>query len=266
MGNKAIVFICVDGPSDIDSLRQPFEDLFDTIGQEDVELLFRHPKYQGKDMGDVTSMDGVTTDNIEKTIYKYFFKGQDKQSTFGWQDVTTIIHIIDLDGAYVDADDIKLFTAEEEAIADSLLTNGEPKNTLYLSDHIAVRKSLPARQDILQRKRKNIEYLLSLSEISVGKRKVRYMLYYFSCNLDHFIHGDANMTGYRKMQSASAFSGRVTDADGLVAYFSDNEFCTATSYEQSWQCLRKGCVSLQRGSNVHLLIEKIRNSSVEDWA
>ena len=47
MGNKAIVFICVDGPSDIDSLRQPFEDLFDTIGQEDVELLFRHPKYQG---------------------------------------------------------------------------------------------------------------------------------------------------------------------------------------------------------------------------
>ena len=73
MGNKAIVFICVDGPSDIDSLRQPFEDLFDTIGQDDIEVLFRHPKYQGKAMGDVTSMEGVTTENIEKTIYKYFF-------------------------------------------------------------------------------------------------------------------------------------------------------------------------------------------------
>lgn len=266
MGSKAIVFICVDGPSDIDSLRQPFEDLFDTIGHDDVEVQFRHPKYQGKDMGDVTSMDGVTSENIEKTIYKYFFKGQDKQSTFGWQDATTIIHIIDLDGAYVDADEIKLFTEEEKAIADSLLTNGEPKNTLYLSDHIAVRKSLPARQEILQRKRKNIEYLLTRNEISAGKRTVRYMLYYFSCNLDHFIHGDANMTGCKKMQSASAFSWCVPDAEGLIAYFSNNEFCSATSYEQSWKCLRKGCASLQRGSNVHLLIDKIRNSSVEDWA
>jgi len=266
MGNKAIVFICVDGPSDIDSLRQPFEDLFDTIGQDDIEVQFRHPKYQGKAKGDVTSMEGVTTETIEKTIYKYFFKDQDKQSTFGWQDVTTIIHIIDLDGAFEDADDIRLFTDEEEALANSLITNGEPKNTLYLCDHIAVRKSLPARQDILSRKRKNIEYLRSLDEISVGKKTVRYCLYYFSCNLDHFLHGNANMTGREKMQCASKFSLRVMDADALVEYFTGNEFCTASSYEESWKCLRKCGASLQRCSNVHLLIDRIRNSTVDDWA
>ena len=266
MGNKAIVFICVDGPSDIDSLRQPFEDLFDIIGQDDIEVLFRHPKYQGKAKGDVTSMDGVTTENIEKTIYKYFFKGQDKQSTFGWQDVTTIIHIIDLDGAYEDSDDIRLFTEEEETLADSLVTNGEPKNTLYLCDHIAVRKSLPVRQEILARKRKNIEYLRSLNEITVGSKKVRYCLYYFYCNLDHFMHGNANMTGREKMQSASSFSLHITDADGLIDYFTGNEFCTASSYEESWKCLRKDGASLQRGSNVHLLIDRIRNSTTADWA
>lgn len=266
MGNKAFVFICVDGPSDIDSLRQSFEDLFDTIGQNDIEVTFRHPKYQGKDKGDVTSMDGVTTENIERAIYKYFFKGQDKQSTFGWQDVTTIIHIIDLDGAYEDPEHIRLFTAGEEAIADSLVTNGEPKNTLYLCDHIAVRKGLPIRQDILARKRKNIEYLRSLDEITVGNKKVRYCLYYFSCNLDHFLHGNANMTGREKMQSASSFSLHMIDADCLIDYFTNNEFCTATNYEESWKCLRKDGASLQRCSNVHLLIDRIRDSTVEDWA
>ena len=266
MGDRAFVCICVDGQSDIDSLQLPFQDLFDQIGHDDIDVKFRFPKFQKKNHGDITSMTGVTSDNIEKYIYKYYFKDQDKKSDWGLDEVTTIIHIIDLDGAYVPSDDIKLFTDAEETLADSLVTDGEPKNTLYLGDHIAVRKNLPLRQETLLRKRKNIEYLLSLEEISVGRRKVRYMLYYFSCNLDHFLHGDANMTGRGKMYGASAFSKSVTDADALVAFFSENEYCTASDYEQSWKCLWKGCASLQRGSNIHLLIERIRNSAVEDWA
>lgn len=266
MGDRAFVCICVDGQSDIDALQVPFEDLFDQIGQENIDVKFRYANFQKKNHGDITSMTGVTPDNIEKNIYKYYFKNVDKKSELGWDDVTTIIHIIDLDGAYVNLDNIRLFTEAEELTADSLITNGESKNTLYLEDHIAVRKNLLLRQETLLRKRKNIEYLLSLDEIKVGKRKVRYLLYYFSCNLDHFLQGNANMTGREKMKNASDFSKSVTDADSLVAYFSQNEFCTATEYEESWKCLRKGCVSLQRGSNIHLLIDKIRKSTIEDWA
>jgi len=266
MSNRAFVCICVDGPSDINALKIPFEDLFDQIAQDDIEVRFRCANFQNKNHGDITSKAGVTPDNIEKYIYKYYFKNVDKRTEPGWDDVTTIIHIIDLDGAYVPRDSIKLFTADEEEIANSLITAGEPKNTLYLEDHIAVRSNLSQRQDILLQKRKNIEYLLSLDEISVGKKKVRYMLYYFSCNLDHFLHGDANMTGVEKMRNAANFSHTVTDADSLVAYFSENEFCPTVDYEQSWKLLRREEASLQRGTNIHLLIKRIRSSSIEDWA
>ena len=265
MSDRAFVCICVDGPSDIDALKVPFEDLFDQIGHDDIDVRFRFSDFQNKNHGDITSMAGVTTENIEKTIYKYYFKNVDKKTELGWADVTTIIHIIDLDGAYVPRDKIRLFTEEEQARADALITAGKPKNTLYLDDHIAVRSNLQQRQDTLLRKRKNIEYLLNLDEITVGKRKVRYALYYFSCNLDHFLHGDANMTGAGKMCSAAEFSRTVTDADSLVAYFTGNEFCPDGDYEHTWKLLRRDTASLQRGSNIHLLIQRILSSSLEDW-
>jgi hypothetical protein len=125
---------------------------------------------------------------------------------------------------------------------------------------------LPQRQETLLRKRKNIEHLLEIDEITIGKKSVRYMLYYFSCNLDHFLYGNANMTGPEKMRNAANFSRRVTDADSLVAYFSENEYCPDVDYEQSWKLLRRDTASLHRGSNVHLLIKRILASSIEDWA
>ena len=266
MSKKAFVCICVDGPSDVDALRVPFEDLFDQVAQDDVDVRFRYALFQNKNHGDITSLDEVTAENIEKYIYKYYFKKADKKTELGWDDVTTIIHIIDLDGAYVPKDKIRLFTPEEESLANTLVTKEKPKNTLYLDDHIAVRSNLPQRQDTLLRKRKNIEHLLEIDEITIGKKSVRYMLYYFSCNLDHFLYGNANMTGPEKMRNAANFSREVMDADSLVKYFSENAFCPEVDYEPSWKILRRDTESLQRGSNVHLLIKRILASSIEDWS
>lgn len=264
--SKAFVCFLVDGQSDIDSLQGPFQELFDQIGGDDIEVRFRYGIYQKKTLGDITSRDIITPDNIEKQIHKLYFKNIDKSSDLGWSDVTTIIHLIDLDGAYVPEDSIRLFTEAEEALADSLKTNNKPKDTLYLDDHIAVRKNLPLRRDTLKRKRQNIEKLLTLDTITFGNKSVRYALYYFSSNIDHFLHGNANMTGPEKMCHAADFAQEVQDTDSLVQYFSEHPGCSAEDYPQSWRCLRYGAASLQPRSNVHLLIERIRNSTLEDWA
>ena len=272
--NKAFVCFCVDGPTDVDVLRAPFEDLFDEIGGNDINIDFRYATFQGENHGDITTLKGVTPENIEKMIYKYYFKAQDKGSELGWKDLTYIIHIIDLDGAYVQGgDQIREFTPDEKELADSLMTGNKVKTTLYFDDHIAVRqdeKSLNQNCVFLmeernRRKRKAIEQLLTLETITVGNKTVKYKLYYFSCNLDHYLYGKANLTAAQKMQMASAFADRNADAASLACFFENSEYSSCEDYAQSWKKMWKGCASLGRGTNVNLLIREIQNSDLTDW-
>ena len=273
VNNKAFVCFCVDGQSDIDALQVPFSDLFDEIGGDDINVTFRYAEFQGENHGDITSLRNVDPSNIEKMIYKYYFKQQDKKSELGWGDLTYIIHIIDLDGAYVADDLIKEYTVEETNLANRLITKGKAKDILYMDDHIAVRpesdRSKPPSvikiKDRNYRKRKNIEHLLSIDEITIGKKTVKYILYYFSSNLDHYLYGDANLTGTDKMRRATEFGKIVYDAESLMNFFENSEFNTEGDYKSSWKALRKGNTSITRGTNINLLIDSIKNSTVEYW-
>lgn len=273
MKNRAFVCFCVDGPSDIDALKDSFTELFNEVCGDDINVDFRCAEFQGENHGDITTLRNVDPTNIEKMIYKYYFKQQDKNSGLGWRDLTYIIHIIDLDGAYVADDAIREFTAEEMSLANKLLTRGKAKNTLYMDDHIAVRPerdsskqpSIPRMINRNSRKRKNIEYLLSIDEITIGKKTVKYALYYFSSNLDHYLYGEANLTGTEKICKAAWFREKYRNAKLLTEFFENNEFSTKDDYMCSWKALRKGNSSISRGTNINLLIERIINSNIEDW-
>ena len=183
----------------------------------------------------------------------------------GWAELTYIVHIIDLDGAYVQRESIKLFTEEELLLANQLSVKGKEKNTLYFDDHIAVRNSEDAMDERNHRKRQIIEHLNSIDEITIGKKTVKYCLYYFSSNLDHFLHGEANLKSGDKVKKAIEFKEKISESDDLVKYFVENEFCVVNDYNQSWKILRKGNASLLRGSNLNILISKIAHSSIKDW-
>lgn len=271
--SKAFVCFCVDGPSDIDALHIQFEDLFDEIGGDDINVAFRYADFQGENHGDITTLKGVDPENVQQMIYKYYFKQQDRGSDLGWEDLTHIIHIIDLDGAYVSDDNIHGFDKEEEKLARELGSKGKAKKVLYMGDHIAVKNEfVPNQESPVQqmcnrnkRKRQIIDRLLSLDVLTAKKKEVKYELYYFSTNLDHFLYGDANLSGPQKMRKASEFSSKYGDGDSLSEFFENSEFSTKHDYDSSWRALYKGNSSLARGSNVNLLIEKIKESSIEDW-
>ena len=271
--SKAFVCFCVDGPSEVYAFQRKFEDLFDSIGGDDINVDFRYAVFQREKHGDLTSLKNVNPANIEKMLYKYYFKQKDLKSGLGWNDLTYIIHIIDMDGAYVGDNAIKEFSSSELALANSLITNDKPKNTLYMGDHISVRPEIdPSKPPSIdrmiyrnKRKRQNIEHLLTLDEITIGKKTVKYALYYFSSNLDHYLYGDANLTGDAKTRQAAAFSRSQVDANSLISFFRDSAFSTAKEYEPSWKEIKKGNASLTRGTNVNLLVEKIIESTIEDW-
>lgn len=266
--SKAYICFCVDGQSDIDALQVPISDLFNDVFDDDVEVRFRYAKYQEEGQGDITTLKGVDVNNVEKMIYKLYFKEQDVKSDIGWNDFTYIIHIIDTDGAYVPDDKIKEFTDDEKELAKNLATRGKAKRTLYLDDHIGVTdddktSTVSYMIDRNQRKRAIIEHLVDIDSITIGKKTIGYSLYYFSSNIDHFLYGDANLTGPQKMQKASDFERFYGDAQSLIEFFKSNKYCTKGDYYSSWKQLRKE--SLNRGTNVNLLIDRILDSEIDEW-
>lgn len=269
MKNKAFVCFLVDGPSDIGALRLQFEDLFDSVAGDDINVDFRFADFQGENRGDITTLTAVNPDNIEKSIYKYYFREQDKNSELGWDDLTCIIHIIDMDGAY--SKNIRVFTGVEEKMADEMEVNGKIKNVLYFDDHIAVRDNIGCQGGGVssievrnRRKRQNIEHLLTIDEIKIGKNVVKYELYYFATNLDHYLCGNANLMADQKIRNANDFRDKYINVEDFSKSFS-NEFSTEYDYNSSRREIKKGNNSLLRGTNMNLLIDKITNSSLDDW-
>ncbi len=269
--NKAFVCFCVDGPSEIDALRIQFEDLFDQAFGDDINVDFRFAEFQKENHGDITSLSEVTPEKVEKLIYKYYFKQQDRSSDLGWDDVTHIIHIIDMDGAYVKDEDILEFNEEEAELAKKL-SGKKAKTALYMDDHIAVtdtvtkyRTAVEMMRERNKRKRQIIEYLLSIEKMKVGRKEVAYELYYFSSNLDHYLYGEANLKGNEKTKKASDFTTFNGTGDLLRQFFAESEFSTKEDYDASWKSIRKKNASLTRGTNLNLLIDRIGNSSLEDW-
>ncbi len=270
MSKKAFVCFCVDGQSDIDALREPFSDLFDYIGGTDINVEFRLGQFNQKERknkgGDLTSQIGVHPENVEQQLYKYYFRLQDKGSGLGWSDLTHIIHIIDLDGAFIDEQHIELFTDQEKEYVERLSSqHDEGKTTLYYDTHIAARDD---RQHVIQRnerKKRIIEKLLTLDRITIGRKVVKYSIYYFSSNIDHLLYGDANLGRIDKMVNASRFSDEHYTWQDLADFFDQCPYCSKLDYETSWNEVKKRNHSLLRGTNVNLLFNRILHSDLEDW-
>lgn len=68
-----------------------------------------------------------------------------------------------------------------------------------------------------ERKRKDLDYLSSSSEITVKSKKPLFSAFFSSRNLDHFLHRNANMKSQEKVLLANAYAARYrSEPKGLV--------------------------------------------------
>ena len=151
----------VEGPSDDTALGIALNQVYD---RETVYIHIMH--------GDITSRKGVTSANIVSKIgseVKRFAASNHYKST----DFQQIIHIVDMDGAYIPDDYI---------IEDLSL-----KKVLYHADgiHTANVEAIKNRNKI---KRDNLYRLIGQGTIW----KIPYGVYYMSCNLDHVLYDKRN--------------------------------------------------------------------------
>lgn len=178
MARKKVVLVIVEGLSDDTTLGVMLNQIYD---KDKVHVHIMH--------GDITTRKGVHSDNIVAKIgdeVRAYAKGNHYTSKHFKQ----IIHIVDMDGAYVRNENI-ILDLEHDEIA-------------YESDGIHT----PDQQGIIERNKQKTDNLYRLRGTGQIWR-VPYRVYYMSCNLDHVLHNKRNSTDDAKEKDAYAFAKKV---------------------------------------------------------
>lgn len=253
---RQIVLFLVEGDSERLALQNRIAALFDDI-DDSIEVFF--PEIYQQDPndstaiietgGDITQMYTVYPGNYDEKVYEYFLRDFFDIEKILPKDIKQIYQLVDMDGAY---------------ISDELITeyeNPECAGKPSYSDSGIICKRASSVCSRHKRKRLNLDYLAEKTSIKVGSKTIPYEVYFFSCNLDHFIHHEANLPDNQKTYVAGCFSDSfIGDNEGFIKVFlNDSDAALETSYEESWKKATEhgSLFSLQRHTNFNLLIEKL---------
>jgi len=83
-------------------------------------------------------------------------------------------------------------------------------------------------------------------------------MYYFSCNLDHVIHGVQFIEKRDKVKKAEEFATSMSTSD-FKLFLSQKALYEGESYEQSWDFIFSGDNSLKRCSNFILFLNEMES-------
>lgn len=229
MARKKIVLVIVEGPSDDSALGVILNRLFDK-NKVHIEIMY----------GDITTDMSIGPADIVKALGEVVKRYADTMH-FKQLHFQQVIHLIDMDGAYIPDDRV--------------LENSDAEKPVYSLTNIQT-----AKRDLLLRRNKHKQ---SKIERICGMQKVwgsiPYRAYYMSSNLDHVLYGKLNSSDEEKENDAYAFAKKYKDdIDGFLKYISDSDFSRMEGYKESWAFIKKECHSLERYTNLGLCFSDIR--------
>lgn len=214
----------MEGPSDATALERYFIRYFDN-DRIVTKIIY----------GDMTTQKGLGATNIKAHIGKCIKNWMDKDK-FRKQDIKEIIHIVDMDGAYIDDGAIKYNTCVSKI-----------RYTNYQIETHNI-------DNICRRNQQKREILNTLSTIShdVGIYKgIPYGVYYMSCNLDHVLYDLQNATDKEKEDRSMEFADQYIDnIDDFIYFLCKSSFSKCDNYKDSWDFIKQGNNSLCRYSNL----------------
>ena len=226
MARKKIVFVIVEGPSDHDALALVLNRLFD---QQTVHVHIMHR--------DITTESGVDSANIVSEVAAEVkqYANSSHLTNVHFQE---IIHLVDMDGAYI----------PNEAVVEDT----EAKKPVYSVTEIRTADKTGIEQRNLQ-KRGNLDRLITTKAIW----KIPYSVYYMSCNLDHALYNKLNSSDEEKESDAHAFAKLYKDdPQGFLKYISESDFSVVDDYKESWTYIKEDLHSLERHTNLGLCFNK----------
>lgn len=227
---KKVCLFIVEGIADESSLALPLQNIFDIYyKQKGIEFHITD--------GDITSKNSTTVQNIVSKIGRTvndFLNRHHLQK----KDICQVVQIVDMDGAYVEDSSVVLDTRKSFS-----------RYPFYSTDKIFVQslERISQLQDRNHHKAQNLERIISLPKV-MG---IPYDIYYFSCNMDHVLHNNANMDDAKKVDEAEKFSDKFgNDSAGFLGFiesvYPKNVNCNK---EKSWEYIKIKNNSLTRCSN-----------------
>lgn len=228
MPKKKILLFIVEGQTDETALATALSRIFSTSS---VKFQIVH--------GDILTKDFTGTDKIINAVIgeiKKFCAGVYKKSDF-----LSIVHLVDMDGAFIPGDAV---IVDPEAPV-------EGREYPFYTDTQIFTPSPPTIQSRNSRKAQNLSKLYGKEQIW----GIPYQVYFFSCNLDHTLYGQNNLTEEKKIHLAEEFDKEYgEEIEKFIRFIKNESFSVPGTYKETWDFIKIDCHSLQRYSNFGLAL------------
>lgn len=231
---KRILLFIVEGQTDKTSLEVVLSKIFSSSA---VKFQIVH--------GDVLTRDYVSSEKIVNAVGDQV-KSFINRSSYKKSDVCKVVHLIDMDGAFIPDDAVVKPDSQNSKV---------DKDTLYYAREQIITSNPESIIDRNQRKRDNINKLISISKV-LGS--IPYSVYYFSLNLEDVLHGKTNLSSWEKVAYADEFLLKYgNDPNAFIQLMKESDFTVSGNYHDSWQFIKEGTRSLGRYSNFGLELPEI---------
>ncbi len=249
------ILLLMEGESDAAALSKQLGKLFNEIDPE-LRIATLFPSDSSKSH-DLTVKDVESPDKLKGVINRVFIHDFLKDNYLFPNDIVRVIQIVDLDGAFIPNSNVR--KGEGGIIYD---------DPVIYTEHVDLIKQRN------RTKQKNLHYLSKLKRLPIfpkaggsdmrdKMREKSYSVYYFSSNLDHFLHGSANMSSEEKVPMARAFSDKCeADPEYFIDVFTRrDEETKGLTYAESWDYIKEGLNSLRPHSNLGVLVNELLRES-----
>ncbi len=186
---------------------------------------------------DITTNDKININNVENEIFNLinaYLKDQKLKVSDVWQ----IVHIFDMDGAYIPDDNI---------------IEGSSSKFVYSTTNISC-NNIEKVKERNSKKRTIMDYLLKVSTI----RNIPYKCYYLSSNLEHALYDKLNLSEEEKRDYADDFYDMFLDKEILFVEFLNKVVVNGVpdSFPSSWRYIKEELHSLERHTNLNLYFKE----------
>lgn len=229
MARRKIVFVIVEGPSDDEALGVLLNRIYD---KNAVYIHITH--------GDVTTAKRAGPSTILSMLGE-IIESYMKANHLAKTHFQEIIHIVDMDGAYI----------HDEAVVEDMMA----KKPIYSPMEIRT-------TDVQAICRRNAVKRGCINRITSAQTVygIPYQVYYMSCNLDHVLYDKQNSSDQEKESDSLRFAKQYcSHIPNFVKFITESSFSVELPYLQSWVFIKEGKHSLERHTNFGLCIAKAFN-------